>query len=570
MLKKFFSYYKPYVWLFVLDIVAAIVFSIVSIFFPIVTRNLIKAYLPNMLWNHMIMSFVLIFFIYVIQLVCDFIRLKWGHILGVYIETDMRTDLFSHLQKLSFSYYDQTKTGHIMSRITNDLFQITETAHHCPEDIIISSITIIGGFMAMFIFNWKLALITLIPFPLLAIYGVVFGKRLKSSFTKVRKTLADVNSTVENSIQGIREVKSFNKENYQEKQFENSNNVLMDAKKKQYDAMARFHSIMNFLRNLCYLFPIVGGSILIYLGQLDVYDLVTFVLFITVILPPIDRLINFMEQLQQGIVCFQRFIDVMEINPEIEDSPNSRDLQIKEGIIRYENVNFSYEKDAPILNEVNLTIKGGSTIALVGESGAGKSTLANLIPRFYEVTSGKIYIDDQDIKNITQSSLHKNIGFVQQNIFLFDASIKENLKYGKVGATDDELWAALRAANLEKFVASLPHGLDTQVGEHGARLSGGQKQRLSIARVFLKNPPILIFDEATSALDSESEHLITEAFERLSRGRTSIVIAHRLSTVRNADNIIVIDNGEIIEKGNHETLIKNDGKYSVLYNSQKL
>ncbi len=570
MLKKFFSYYKPYIWLFILDIVAAIVFSTVSIFFPIVTRNLIKTYLPNMLWNHMIMSFVLILIIYVIQLVCDFIRLKWGHILGVYIETDMRTDLFSHLQKLSFSYYDQTKTGHIMSRITNDLFQITETAHHCPEDIIISSITIIGGFIAMFIFNWKLALITLIPFPLLAIYGVVFGKKLKSSFSKVRKTLADVNSTVENSIQGIREVKSFNKENYQEKQFENSNNVLMDAKKKQYDAMARFHSIMNFLRNLCYLFPIVGGSILIYMGQLQVYDLVTFVLFITVILPPIDRLINFMEQLQQGIVCFQRFIDVMEINPEIEDSPNSKDLQIREGIIRYEDVNFSYEQDSPILNNVNLTIKGGETIALVGESGAGKSTLANLIPRFYEVTSGTIYIDNQDIKNITQSSLHKNIGFVQQNIFLFDASIKENLKYGKVGATDDELWDALRAANLEKFVASLPHGLDTQVGEHGARLSGGQKQRLSIARVFLKNPPILIFDEATSALDSESEHLITEAFERLSRGRTSIVIAHRLSTVRNADNIIVIDNGKIIEKGNHETLIKNNGKYSVLYNSQKL
>lgn len=570
MLKKFFSYYKPYVWLFVLDIVAAIIFSTVSIFFPIVTRSLIKTYIPNMMWNHMIISFVLILVIYIIQLICDFIRLKWGHILGVYIETDMRTDLFSHLQKLSFSYYDQTKTGHIMSRITNDLFQITETAHHCPEDIIISSITIIGGFIAMFIFNWKLAFISLIPFPLLAVYGIVFGKRLKSSFTKVRRTLADVNSTVENSIQGIREVKSFNKEGYQEKQFANSNNVLMDAKKKQYDAMARFHSIMNFFRNLCYLFPIVGGSVLIYLGELEAYDLITFVLFITVILPPIDRLINFMEQLQQGIVCFQRFIDVMEINPEIEDSPNSKDLEITKGIIKYEKVNFSYDNDAHILKDIDLIIEGGSTIALVGESGAGKSTLANLIPRFYEVTSGHIYIDEQDIKMISQSSLHKKIGFVQQNVFLFDASIRENLKYGKVGATDQELWEALKAANLDKFVASLPNQLDTQVGEHGARLSGGQKQRLSIARVFLKNPPILIFDEATSALDSESEHLITEAFERLAKGRTSIVIAHRLSTVRNADNIIVIDDGRIIEKGNHETLIKNNEKYSQLYNSQKL
>jgi len=270
-----------------------------------------------------------------IQLICDFIRLKWGHILGVYIETDMRTTLFSHLQKLSFSYYDQTKTGHIMSRITNDLFQITETAHHCPEDIIISTITIIGSFTAMFIFNWKLALVTIIPFPFLALYGVVLGKRLKSKFAKVRETLADVNSTVENSIQGIREVKSFSKEGYQQEQFENSNNVLMDAKKQQYDAMAKFHSFMNFMRNLCYLFPIVGGSLLIYTGQLQTYDLITFVLFITVILPPIDRLINFMEQLQQGIVCFQRYLEVMEINPEIEDSANATPLKIKEGIIRY-------------------------------------------------------------------------------------------------------------------------------------------------------------------------------------------------------------------------------------------
>jgi ATP-binding cassette subfamily B protein len=570
MLKRFFSYYKPYIGLFILDIVAAIIFSTVSVFFPIVTRNLIKTYIPNALWSPMIITFVVILTIYLIQLLCDFIRLKWGHILGVYIETDMRSDLFSHLQKLSFSYYDQTKTGHIMSRITNDLFQITETAHHCPEDIIISTITIIGAFIAMFIFNWKLAFITLVPFPLLAIYGVVYGRKLKSRFATVRKTLADVNSTVENSIQGIREVKSFNKEDYQEKQFKDSNDVLMGAKKEQYDAMAKFHSVMNFLRNLCYLFPIVGGALLIYTNQLEAYDLITFILFITVILPPIDRLINFMEQLQQGIVCFQRFIEVMDIHPEIKDSPTSKDLVVSQGIIRYENVNFSYDDNTEVLKNINLTIKGGSTIALVGESGAGKSTLANLIPRFYEVTSGKIYIDDQEITNITQSSLHKKIGFVQQNIFLFDASIRENLKYGKAGATDDELWDALRAANLEKFVASLPHGLDTQVGEHGARLSGGQKQRLSIARVFLKNPPILIFDEATSALDSESEQLITEAFSRLAKGRTSIVIAHRLSTVRNADNIIVIDDGKIIEMGNHNSLIKNNGKYSHLYNSQKL
>lgn len=570
MLKRFFKYYKPYVSLFVLDIAAAIIFSTVSVFFPIVTRGLIKTYLPQAMWTPMIISFTVILAIYLIQFVCDYIRLKWGHILGVYIETDMRRDLFAHLQKLSFSYYDQTKTGHIMSRITNDLFQITETAHHCPEDIIISSITLIGAFIAMFIFNWKLAFITLIPFPVLAIYGATFRRKLKARFVKVRQTLADVNSTVENSIQGIREVKSFNKEKYQETQFKYSNEVLMDAKKQQYDVMAKFHSSMNFLRNLCYLFPIVGGSVLIYFGHVQTYDLITFLLFVTVMLPPIDRLINFTEQLQQGIVCFQRFTEVMDIHPEIKDAPSSTDLVVKKGVIRYENVNFSYDDDTEVLKDVNLTIEGGETIALVGESGAGKSTLANLIPRFYEITSGKLYIDDQDIQNLTQSSLHKNIGFVQQNVFLFDASIRENLKYGKAGATDEELWEALKAANLSDFVDSLPHGLDTQVGEHGARLSGGQKQRLSIARVFLKNPSILIFDEATSALDSDSEKLITEAFNRLSHGRTSIVIAHRLSTVRNADKIIVIDEGRIIENGNHKSLIEKGGKYAHLYNSQKL
>lgn len=570
MLKKFFSYYKPYMGLFILDLISALIFSLVSILLPIVTRTLIKTYIPMQLWSNMIWSFAIILGIYIVQFICDYIRLKWGHLLGVYIETDMRRDLFSHLQKLSFSYYDRTKTGHIMSRITNDLFQITETAHHCPEDLLISTFTIIGAFIAMFNFNVKLSLICLIPFPFLFIYGVLFGKKLKEKFMKVRETLAEVNSTVENSIQGIREVKSFSKEKYQQEQFKNSNDVLKNSRSNQYEAMARFHSVMNFLRNLCYLFPIVGGTILMYQGNLKAYDLITFLLFITIILPPIDRLINFTEQLQLGISCFCRFNEIMCIQPAIEDKKNAKNLKISNSDIEFDNVTFSYDNDQEILSDISFKIEGGETVAIVGESGAGKSTLVSLLPRFYETAKGSILIDNQDINDVTQNSLHKYIGFVQQNVFLFDTTIKENLKYGKAEASDEEIWNALKAANLYDFVNSLPKKLDTEVGERGTRLSGGQKQRLSIARVFLKNPPILIFDEATSALDSESEQLISQAFERLSQGRTSIVIAHRLSTVRNADKILVIDKGKLIEEDSHENLLKLNGKYATLYNTQRI
>lgn len=485
------------------------------------------------------------------------------------METDMRSELFAHLQKLSFGYFDKTKTGHMMSRITNDLFQITEMAHHAPEDLLISVATILGSYIVMFSYSVPLALVSMIPLPIMVFYGIHYGMRMKASFRKVRTTVADVNSNVENSLMGIREVKSFGRESYQEAKFNQVNDVLRDSKMGQYRVMGRYHSILGFFRELYYFCTIAGGTILIFMGKVQSYDLVTFILYVGVVLPPIDRLINFTEQLQQGMASFERFTQVMDEDPSIQDQKDAKSLKVKEGTVDFDHVTFSYDNaSTEVLKELSVTLKGGSTVALVGESGAGKSTFASLIPRFYEPTAGRILIDGQDINTLKQSSLRQNIGFVQQNVFLFDDTIRENLKYGKVDATDEQLWAALDAANLGTFVRSLPLGLDTPVGERGTLLSGGQKQRISIARVFLKNPPILIFDEATSSLDTESEELISEAFARLSMGRTALVIAHRLTTVKNADCILVLDEGKLVESGTHSELLQKNGSYAKLYKTQ--
>ncbi|MBG0767803.1 MAG: ABC transporter ATP-binding protein [Spirochaetaceae bacterium] len=569
MLKRFIAYYRPYKGLFFLDMGVAIFASILSILFPTLTRQLLRVEIPDQNLKNMIIIFGLMLLIYILQAICQYIRVTWGHILGVKMETDMRSELFGHLQKLSFGFFDKTKTGHMMSRITNDLFQITEMAHHAPEDLIISVATILGSYILMFSYSVPLALISLIPLPIMVFYGVYYGIRMKATFRRVRRTVADVNSNVENSLMGIREVKSYGRESYQEAKFNHVNDILRDSKMEQYRVMGRYHSILGFFRELYYFCTIAGGTLLIFMGKVQSYDLVTFILYVGVVLPPIDRLINFTEQLQQGMASFERFTQVMDEHPDIQDVKDAKSLKVKDGTVQFDHVSFSYENSAEvILKDVDITIPGGSTYALVGESGAGKSTFASLIPRFYEPSEGKVCIDGQDIRELTQHSLRQNIGFVQQNVFLFDDTIRENLKYGKVDATDDQLWLALDAANLGNFVRSLPLGLDTQVGERGTLLSGGQKQRISIARVFLKNPQILIFDEATSSLDTESEELINEAFHRLSKGRTAIVIAHRLTTIKHADCILVLDEGKLVESGTHEQLLALGGQYAKLYKTQ--
>ena len=567
LLKLFASYYKPYKKLFALDMGAAAIASLLSVVFPSLTRYLLNSVIPSSEYRMMLIIFLVMLLVYLVQMACTWIRIKWGHILGVWIENDMRRDIFSHLQVLSFSYYDKTKTGTLMSRITNDLFNIAEVAHHCPEDFLISILTIVAAYVAMFSFSVPLALVTLIPLPIMLIYGIIYNGRLKKKNRAVRRTVADIAVDVENSIQGIREVKGYSQEEFQEKKFDKSNSRLKKTREKYYAVMAAYQSGISFMREMYYFITVVGGVVLISLGTVTVSDLVSFILFVSVVLPPIDRLINFTEQFSQGMASFERFTEIMDIKPQIEDGAGAVPLVVTKGDVDYKDVSFSYESDGReiVINHLNLHIPGGAKAALVGESGAGKSTIASLLARFYERSGGAIMIDGQDIDTVTQKSLHDSIGFVQQNVFLFDATIKENLRYGKSNATEEEMWQALRNANLYDFVASLPDGLDTEVGERGTRLSGGQKQRLSIARVFLKNPKILVFDEATSSLDTESEALIQDAFDRLAEGRTSIVIAHRLSTIKDSDIIFVIDKGMVAEQGTHESLMAQNGRYSRLY-----
>ena len=564
--RRFFSYYRPHMGLFVLDMVVAVISSFLSVLFPLLTNYLLDGPVADGNVRLMIAVFSVMLAVYVFQAVSTYIRIRWGHILGVRIENEMRQDLFNHLQDLSFSYFDRTKTGTIMSRITNDLFQIADG----PEDFLISILTIALAYIFMFRVSVPLALVSLIPLPIMLFYGIVFGHRLKERNRAVRKTIADVNVDAENSIQGIREVKSFAQEDFQERKFSQSNTRLKNSREQMYKQMANYQSGIGFMREIYYLVTVAGGAALIAAGMADLTTLVTFTLYVSVVVSPIDRLINFTEQLQQGIASFERFTEVMDIEPEIKDDPDAKDIEVKEGRIEFRDVDFSYDEgDGQVLGHLNLTIEGGENVALVGESGAGKTTIVSLLSRFYETTHGRILIDGQDITRVTQSSLHKAIGFVQQNVFLFDASIRENLRYGKSDATDEELWEALKAASLYDFVASLPGGLDTEVGERGTRLSGGQRQRLSIARVFLKNPPIIVFDEATSSLDTESESLIQEAFRRVAQGRTAIVIAHRLSTIVDSDRIFVLEDGRIVQEGTHEALLKEDGLYARLYSIKK-
>lgn len=548
-----------------LDIGVAMLAAMVTIYFPILTRQLMGGIKGGDLskTNYIVGG---LFLLVLLRTLFTYIRVKWGHILGVRMEYDMRAELFRHLQKLSFNYYDSVKTGHIMSRISNDLNLIAEIAHHCPEDIIISLFLMVGGFIAMFSFNVKLATIALIPILPMFAWGILYGGKMRKGFRKVRRRIADINSSVENSVQGIREVKSYANEDQEIDKFRGVNIDFRLAKEKIYGVMSTFFSGMEFLTESYFLIVISGGVWLIKKGEMDQGTLLAFVLYVYFMIDPIRRLVQFTEQFQQGGAAFERFIEIMDIEPDIVDRADANTLGHVKGEICISNLFFKYKASPDwVLRGIDMEIPAHKTVAIVGESGAGKSTIASLIPRFYEPQEGSITIDDHDIMGLKQKFLRENIGIVQQNVFLFDSTIRENIMYGRLDATEEDMIQAAKNANIYDFIMSLPDGFNTSVGERGVKLSGGQKQRISIARVFLKNPPIFVFDEATSSLDTESESLIQKSLELLSHDRTTIVIAHRLSTVKNADLLYVLRDGQVVEKGTHEELLAQQKYYHSLY-----
>lgn len=566
MLKRFLSFYKPHKVLFFIDMIVALLSSGLAILIPSMVRTLLNSYIPDGNARVVVIYFALMIFIYLAKMVFEFIRMKWGHILGVRMEYDMREEIFRHIQKLSFNYFDSTKTGHIMSRISNDLNTIAEVAHHAPEDLILSFFLIVGSFYFMFSFNPTLALISLIPLPLMVLWGVKYGGKMRKGFRNVRKKIADINSAVENSVQGIREVKSYTNEELEMTKFDTVNTHFKLAKEKMYTIMGVFHAGFQFLSDMYYLIVIAGGAWLYFKNQITLADIVAFILYVNIILKPIQRLMNFTEQFHQGAASFERFTEIMDIEPDIEDRPHASSFHPIRGKIELNDLWFKYSSSPDwIIRDVSMTVEEGESVAIVGESGAGKSTIVSLIPRFYEPQKGCITFDGNDIMDLKQQFLRENIGLVQQNVFLFDGTIRENIMYGKPMATEEDMIEAARYANIYDFIMSLPDTFDTYVGERGVKLSGGQKQRVSIARVFLKNPAVLIFDEATSSLDNESESLIQEAMFRLSRNRTTIIIAHRLSTVRNVDKIIVLHEGSVVETGTHDSLMEQKGYYHNLY-----
>ncbi len=572
ILKKFIKYYRPHLPLLILGLGTAVLSSLLLVAMPLIINRILRLYLPANNLPAIVWSLALLLVVSMLLGVGHYINIRWGHILGVRMEADMRNDLFRHIQKLSFSYFDKTKTGHIMSRLSNDLTSISEMAHHAPEDITIAGCTIVGAFVVMFILNPYLAAVALLPLPFIIGWGAIFQGKMQSGFRAVRKKVADINSQVENSIQGIREVKSYTNEEKELEKFDAVNQKFRYSRENVFSVLAMFHAGIIFLIQTYSLTIIGGGVVLIYFKLATMSDVITFFMYNRFIMMPIFKLVNFNEQLQQGMAAFERFTEIMAVEPDIQDCPNPIKPAEVKGDIEFKNLFFKYNKADKewVLRDINLHIPHGSTVALVGESGAGKSTLAALLPRFYEADRGEILIDGYNVMQLEQRFLRANIGLVQQNVFLFDASLRDNIIFGRPDASEDELIQAAKKANIYDFIQSLPDGFDAMVGEHGVLLSGGQRQRISIARAFLKNPPILIFDEATSSLDNESEQLIQQALEELCVNRTTIIIAHRLSTVRNADCTYVLKAGEIVEHGTHAELMRRGGYYRQLHHLNTL
>ena len=567
---RFIHYYKPHKKLFFLDMACALIVAIIDLVYPMLSRYALNDYLPvdGRSFRPFIILMASILIMYVVRSAVQFVVDYWGHILGVRMEYDMRKDLFSHLQKLSFKYYDKTRTGHIMSRMVNDLNEMTELAHHGPEDLFLSVLMLIGSFIMMMLIQWKLALSVYLIVPFLIWFAITQRSKMSNGFKEVKKKMAGVNATLESSISGIRVAKSFANEDYEIRKFDEGNMLFRTSKNNAFRYMATFMCGMTFLTNMLNLIVLGFGGYLIYKGEMNYADIIAFFLYVNSFLIPIRKLTQFVQQFESGMAGFERFNEIMNIEPEIQDRPKAQTLTQVHGDIKFENVTFSYNNHETVLNNINLEITPGHTLALVGPSGGGKTTLCHLIPRFYEVDDGRITIDGTDIRDLTMNSLRSNIGLVSQDIFLFAGTIKENILYGRTDATDEEMIEAAKNAEIHDFIVGLEDGYETMVGERGIRLSGGQKQRISIARVFLKNPPVLILDEATSALDNETEVKVQQALERLSKGRTSLVIAHRLSTIKNADEIVVITENGIEEKGSHNELIAKEQLYAKLYKAQ--
>lgn len=569
VLRRFFSYYRPHKRLFIVDFTSAIIVAILELAFPLAVQWFIDDLLMGDDWNLILTVGFLLLLVYIISTLLQYVVTYFGHKLGVNIETDMRNELFHHVQKQSFRFFDNTKTGHMMSRITTDLFDLGELAHHGPEDFFIAIMTFVGAFAIMFTINPVLALIVLIALPIL-IFLISFGNmRMNRAWKRMYEDIADVNARIEDAVSGVRVVQAFTNEQFEMERFNENNKKFRRAKLTAYKVMALVHSNIYLLMRLMTLLVLVFGAWLTFNNRLSYGELVSFILLMNVLSNPINKITALLEMYPKGMAGFKRFTEMLDVDPDVQDWPDAIEVDTLKGDIEFKNVTFSYEENKePVLKNINLQINFGETVALVGPSGAGKTTISSLIPRFYDVDDGSIFIDGIDIRDMTKQSLRKNIGVVQQDVFLFTGTLKENIAYGNLEATDEEIYEAARRAHMEEFINELPDGYDTQVGERGLKLSGGQKQRIAIARMFLKNPPILILDEATSALDTETEMIIQESLNELAKDRTTIVIAHRLATIKNADRILVVTKNGIEEEGTHAELLAQNGIFARLHNVQ--
>ena len=567
MLKRFLEYYKPHKKIFFLDMSASFLVSVIGIIYPIVTRKMLNDLIPNRNYQMIVFFGITLLILYLIRMLLRYFIQYEGHVMGVKMQAQMRSDMFRHLEKLSYSFYDNHETGKIMSRMTNDLMDISELAHHGPENVIISVISVVVSFVYLATIDIWLTIIIFLCIPFLVFIAMKLRVSMRAAFSKSRAAVARINADLESSISGIRVTKAFTNAKKEEEKFEKGNGEFVEARREAYKAMGVFHSGTSFITDIFNVIVLIAGGLFLYSGKINFGDYSAFIVSISMFLTPVTTLINFMEQYQNGVTGFERFLEIIDAEPE-KESPDALTVDTLEGHIEFRNVSSSYDAEDDVLKDLSLDIKKGEIFALVGPSGGGKTTICHLIPHFYDISEGSILIDGHNINDISLESLRKNIGIVQRDIYLFNASVRDNILYGRLDATEEEVIEAAKKANIHDYIMTMEKGYDTIIGERGVRLSGGQKQRLSIARVFLKNPPILILDEATSALDNTTEIMIQQALDELCKGRTTIVVAHRLSTIKNADKIAVISDGKVVEEGNHDELMKLNGTYAGLYNLQ--